>query len=187
MIDVEAEKEAFLAHYGVKGMKWGKRKSNSSSSSPEREARNKKVIKVATAAAVTATVIVGSVLVSKYMKNKKAMTPVSGLKQLESSEKLVSNLMSTVAGPKGTTGPQAQAHGAKIAALIGRTKDMSFDKKVTFLRNSSNPSVRDVNAKFLGDKLTEYANDPNMSFSEASKRMAGLKAMINQSMETTLM
>lgn len=35
MIDVLAEKEAFLAHYGVKGMKWGKRKSTASDPKPK--------------------------------------------------------------------------------------------------------------------------------------------------------
>lgn len=45
MIDVDAEKEAFLAHYGVKGMRWGKRKLYSPDGSRELSGKEARAVR----------------------------------------------------------------------------------------------------------------------------------------------
>ena len=67
MIDLEAEKEAFLAHYGVKGMKWGRRRGQSSSSEKPRLTEEQKELyksrakKIAVGALVAGIIVASSV------------------------------------------------------------------------------------------------------------------------------
>lgn len=72
-----------LAHFGIKGMKWGVRRGEGSSSSPkkeltpeERSARNKRNAKIALGVVVAARVlfVVGSMAASTVLHNKSMQT-----------------------------------------------------------------------------------------------------------------
>ena len=60
--------EEFLAHYGVKGMKWGRRRSEESSSEPKPKMSREK--KIAIAVGVTATVAVGAAVAFGILDKK---------------------------------------------------------------------------------------------------------------------
>lgn len=60
--------EEFLAHYGVKGMRWGRRRSEESSSEPKPKMSREK--KIAIAVGVTATVAVGAAVAFGILDKK---------------------------------------------------------------------------------------------------------------------
>lgn len=73
-----------LAHFGVKGMKWGVRRGEGSKSSTKREltpeersARTKRNVKIAIGAAVAARVlfVVGSMAAATVLHNRSLATP----------------------------------------------------------------------------------------------------------------
>lgn len=96
---MELTYDDYLMHYGVKGMKWGKRKNRSSSEkkperSPEeqeaRKARRKKIaIGVGAAVGVAAVVGVGVMSANKIQSGKKAAEAVSDLTMKMSIEDAV--------------------------------------------------------------------------------------------------
>lgn len=81
-----------LAHFGIKGMKWGVRRGEGSSSSPkkeltpeERSARVKRNVKIAVGAAIAARVlfVVGAMAAGTVLHNRSMQT--SGLRALGAS------------------------------------------------------------------------------------------------------
>lgn len=93
------DREEFLQHYGVKGMKWGRRKAESSSGgkkprTPEQVARNKKIAKTATTLALAA----GAAYASAYL-NKSGNKPAQlgkRDKQIESTGKVGSDYVNRI-------------------------------------------------------------------------------------------
>lgn len=67
MTVTDEEVDDFLAHFGVKGMKWGVRKSGSSNNSSSKSSSRKKKVAVASAAAVAAA---GSVFVARTLHSR---------------------------------------------------------------------------------------------------------------------
>lgn len=61
MIVNEEDLDAFIAHYGIRGMKWGKRKARS----PEEEAHRKAMFKKV---AITSAVVAGAALTAVVLK-----------------------------------------------------------------------------------------------------------------------
>lgn len=65
---MENEVDTFLAHYGVKGMKWGKRRSGDAISEPKPKMSREK--KIAIAVGVATTVAVGAAIAFNLMDKK---------------------------------------------------------------------------------------------------------------------
>lgn len=57
--------DALLAHYGIKGMKWGKRKQRTPEEQQRISARNKKVAKIAVGVTVAAGAVAVAVILSR--------------------------------------------------------------------------------------------------------------------------
>ena len=181
----ESEVGDFLAHYGVKGMKWGKRKSDSGLSD-----RSKKVLVASAVAAGGASVVIGSIVLSKYMGRS---TPVANLNQksIESGEKVVQNLITSAskrpAFSVGSTGVARALNpdtAREAAKLQNRVKDFDLQKSLTFLRNQDNVAIRVGTDNFRSDTFNRLMNDPSISFSEASQRMGNINKMLNDALES---
>lgn len=75
------EVDEFLLHFGVKGMKWGQRKSEGSSSdsstSSDKKADLKRVAKIVGTAAAIGAVTIGSIYVAKHMNDPLDLSKVS--------------------------------------------------------------------------------------------------------------
>lgn len=132
----------FLAHYGIRGMKWGKRKTKDQSSSdrdhktlsPEQKAKLKKAaVIVGTAAAVT-LLVAGSVYASKHMNKQMP-------KNIEVSPKAKSFVEAKMSDPVGV-----------VHASRGKHKGFHFMEK----GGMSDPLYEYDKAGFTGNTDREF-------------------------------
>lgn len=175
----------FLVHYGVKGMKWGVRRSESGGLSD----KSKKVLAASAVAVGGASAVIGAIVISNYLKRP---VPVANLNQrsIESGERVVNNLIVSASNRPafsvGANGVAKALHPDTVkeaAKLQSRVKGMDLEKSITFLRNQNDVAVREGVNRFRSEKFTELFDDPNISFSEASKRFSEINKIINDSME----
>jgi hypothetical protein len=180
-----ADVDDFLAHYGVKGMRWGVRKSNR-----ELSEKQKKILTASAIAVGSSAVVVGALVAAKYM-NRPAPVQNLNMLSIESGKKVVDNLISEAAkrpafsvSSDGVTKALNPNTAREISRLQERVKNLDLNKSITFLRNEGDVAIREGTARFNGETFTRLMNDPNLSFGEASKRMANITKIMNDSLES---
>jgi hypothetical protein len=167
------EVDDFLAHYGVKGMKWGRRKGGVDKSSSEPKPKMSREKKIAIAVGVGATVAVGAAIALSLMDKKVnggagfsfGDTPVQTLTTNRTMMAGKANLIFNAAAmqqpvppaPKRSLVEQAKVKGFEAAksATIKKIQSTSYDD----LKNLSNPPTRTgLTAKgtgFVKDRTNE--------------------------------
>jgi hypothetical protein len=167
------EVDDFLAHYGVKGMKWGRRKGGVDKSSSEPKPKMSREKKIAIAVGVGATVAVGAAIALSLMDKKVnggagfsfGDTPVQTLTTNRTMMAGKANLIFSAAAmqqpvppaPKRSLVEQAKVKGFEAAksATIKKIQSTSYDD----LKNLSNPPTRTgLTAKgtgFVKDRTNE--------------------------------
>jgi flagellar basal body-associated protein FliL len=121
------EVDDFLEHYGVKGMKWGKRQSSDGESKPKMS-REKKI---AIAVGAAATVAVGAAIVFSMMGNKKDLGFLDSPKSFEIPVKTLSTNKTMLAGKANlifsAAAMQAPVPSAPKKGLVDKAKEKAFD------------------------------------------------------------
>jgi hypothetical protein len=167
------EVDDFLAHYGVKGMRWGRRKSGVDTSSSEPKPKMSREKKIAIAVGVGATVAVGAAIALSLMDKKVnggagfsfGDTPVQTLTTNRTMMAGKANLIFSAAAmqqpvppaPKRSLVEQAKVKGFEAAksATIKKIQSTSYDD----LKNlGTNPKRTGIKAKATGaakDKVNE--------------------------------
>lgn len=176
----------FLAHYGVKGMRWGIKRSESGGLSE----KNKKILKASAIAVGGASAVVGAIFIAKYMNRP---VPVANLNQrsIESGEKVVKNLIASASQrPAFSVGSNGVARALnpnavkEASRLQNKVKGMDLGKSLTFLRNENDVALRVGVDRFRSDKFTELFDNPGLNAAEASKRFGNINKILNDSWES---
>lgn len=143
------EVDDFLAHYGVKGMKWGKRRAKFDSTSDKPKMSRKK--KIAIAVGVGAVVAVGTVAAVSIMNGKKSSLPVQSLttnrSMINGRANLIFNAASMAANSPAPAAPRRslsdkakeKAFNKAKAVAINRAQNMSYDDFKAMVDKTPNP------------------------------------------------
>lgn len=164
------EVDDFLAHYGVPGMKWGRRRTVETPSSTQSktslglsETRKKQIKTAAVVGGVLAAVAVGSLVTVHASK-------------VNSGKKIVNDLIKSAS--KQDSNPVASAKRYR-RNIEGMTKEQA----TAYLNNMNNPKIKKWVAEYKGSKFMEIYSNSSISSSEKYARYAAISDGISESLK----
>lgn len=169
---MDDEVDEFLAHFGVKGMRWGKHKTKadvsvqpkrSAGEIAARNAKRKQALKTGAKVAGGVAIAAGAALIA-YQLSKSGNTQMSSL-MMDVAKKSVSNAMPSARPPQGDTGltlkprtgaPTYSAPSTKVAAGKGMFDDLIKEQRnlnVGYDRSTDNFLIGNTNDMLSRSRL----------------------------------
>lgn len=142
---MENTADDFLAHYGVKGMRWGRRKARNESDTGTSKALTKRVLTGTAVVAGTAAVAVGAYYVSKKLKSNPKVSDIPRFSSLTKQKTFTMEDALRTYRKVEASEPSYVSKTAKTATKgANAVKNIRMDKKVSdFLADSPNRILAD--------------------------------------------